>query len=329
MRAFLLFLFLASTVFTQATDRVMPIAENIRDGYNKGDLAAFTKDFSDSLKAKWDNKAFKVYYMHLRMGWGQILSLGQPAAQEADVFTIQVIMEKAESTMTLALNKEGKVTRYELTENKGINFSKPGLASVFFRFPFEGIWKVQEGGDTAELNLHHASIAEAFAMDFIRQSDEGGAMISKQGSNAEDPSHGQIIHSPVSGTVTQVLDTVSENAPGQPNAFLPDGNFLTLNYARGEYAVFSHLKEKSCLVKLEADVVPGQPLALSGNSGDTPRPVVTFNVRTSSIGQKNSKSLKFGFACVETWDGKTWTPRTNYYPVKGDILRICPEPPKI
>jgi hypothetical protein len=327
MRAFLLFLFLACTAFTQATDPVMPIAESIKDGYNGGNLVSFTKYFNDSLKNQWSKNRFAGYYKNAYIGWGKITSLGQPETREGGVVAIPVKLNLVDATMLLTLDKEGKVAQYDLKENTGIDFSNPKLAAVFSRFPLEGVWKVQEGGDTAELNRHHASTAEAFAMDFIRLPDNPGAPIREKTPNAEDPTYGQRIQSPVAGVVSQVADSVPENTPGQPNTFFPEGNYVAVAYGR-EFAVFSNLKEKSCLVKLGADVVPGQPLALSGNSGNTSLPVVTFNVRNNFIGQKNSKSLKFGFACVETLDGKTWTPRTNYYPVKGDILRICPEPPK-
>ena len=327
MRASLLILFLATLAFPQASDPITPIADSIKDGYNSANLATFTKYFNSALKTQWDKNHFASYYRNALIGWGKITALGTPETREGGVVAIPVKLSKVDATMFLTLDKEGKVAQYLLKENADIDFSNPKLAAVFFRFPLEGVWKVQEGGDTLEQNHHHDLTAEAFAMDFVRVPEGNAPAAEGTTPNAGDPSYGQTVHAPLAGVVAQIVDSVPENAPGQSNTFLPEGNSLAVQFG-GDYAVFSHLKDHSCLVTPGAEVVPGQPLALSGSSGDTLRPVVTFNVRTNFIGQKNSKSIKFGFACVETLDGTTWTRRVNYYPVKGDVLRICPEEPK-
>jgi len=69
---------------------------------------------------------------------------------------------------------------------------------------------------------------------------------------------------------------------------------------------------------------PGQALAKAGRSGDTPVSVVTLSVSNNFLGQKG-KARKFGFACVEVFDGQGWQKKINFSPVKGDRLRPCAE----
>ena len=328
MRALLLSLILAVSAFAQTGDPLADILDSIKEGYNKADSSIYTKHFSDSLRASQEDSKLMGFFKNAAIGWGKLKSFGAPQRQDGGRITISATFDKADTLMLLVLDKENKVTGLTFKEMENVDFDNPLQASVFFRFPLKGIWKVAEGGDTRAQNAHHESKDEAFAMDFIRLTDEKAAPFAGPAkSYADDPTYGQEILCPAVGVVGQLLEGIPENAPGVVNSMSPGGNILAIRYGHEEFAVFSHLKGGSFKIRAGEECKPGQPLALSGVSGNVSRPVVTFNIRNNIAGQKG-KSLKFGFACVESYNGKTWTPRVNYSPVKGDILRVCPEETK-
>jgi|GEM_PF-2441344 len=325
MRALLLSLIFAVSAFAQAVDPLTDILDSVKDGYNKADSGLYSKYFNDAYRATQEDGMLLSFFKNAAIGWGKLKAFGTPQRSAGGHVTVPATFDKADTLLLLELDKDNKVAALTFKEMQNVDFANPLLASVFFRFPLNGIWKVAEGGVTKEQNAHHDSKDEAFAMDFIRLTDEKTAPSADSAkSYADDPTYGQEILCPVAGTVGQILDGISENAPGSVNAMAPNGNVLAVRYGPEEFALFSHLKGGSFKIRAGYACKPGQPLALSGVSGNVSRPIVTFNVSNNIAGQKG-KSIKFGFACVEVFDGKTWTSKSNYSPVKGDILRRCPE----
>ena len=328
MRALLLSLILAVSAFAQTGDPLADVLDSIKEGYNKADTSIYTKHFSDSLRATQEDNQLLGFFKNAAIGWGKLKSFGAPQRQDGGRIAVTATFDKADTMMLLVLDKENKVTGLTFKEMENVDFDNPLQASVFFRFPLKGIWKVAEGGETRAQNAHHESKDEAFAVDLIRLTDEKAAPpAAPSKSFADDPTYGQEILCPIAGAVGQLLDGIPENAAGTANAMSPWGNVLAIRYGREEFFVISHLKGGSFKIRAGESCTPGQPVALSGASGSASRPMVTFNVRNNIVGQKG-KSMKFGFACVEAFDGKTWASRVNYMPVKGDILRGCPEEAK-
>jgi hypothetical protein len=325
MRALLLSLILAVSAFAQTGDPLADVLDSIKEGYNKADTSIYTKHFSSALRATHEDNQLMGFFKNAALGWGKMKSFGTPQRQDGGRVVVSAAFDKADTQLTLVLDKDNKLTHLTFKEMQSADFDNPLQASVFFRFPLKGAWKVAEGGGTREQNAHHDSRDEAFAMDFIRLTDEKAAPPAVPSKTfADDPTYGQEILCPAAGTVGQLLDGIPENTPGSANAMSPWGNVLAIRYGKEEFFLISHLKGGSFKIRAGEACTPGQPLALSGASGSTSRPLVTFNVRNNIAGQKG-RSMKFGFACVEAFDGKSWSSRVNYMPVKGDILRDCPE----
>jgi len=322
MRAFLFSLIFALTAFAQTTDPVPDILNSLKDGYNRADPSVFTKYFNAALKKEWTDAKLYGFFKNAPIGWGKLNSFSAATKQEGGKTSMLAKLENENTRLSLTLDKDGKLADFQFHVLETADFADPLLASVFIRFPLKEVWRVAEGGGTKELNAHHDSLAQAFAMDFVRFPES--TLTEKE---SEALTNGQEILSPVGGLVSQVLDGIPENAPGRKNTMAPDGNALALRYGPNEFVAFTHLKIGSFSVKSGEKVVPGQPLARVGLSGDVPAPILTLNVQDNIVGQK-AHGFKFGFACVEVYDGKAWTEKVNYHPVKGDILRICPEAPK-
>lgn len=313
MRLTICLLLLAAAVFAQVPADPAPALETLRSGYDMGDYSVFSKHFSEGLKVRVDEKMAGQFFKNANIGWGNWDTFGTPERLSENEIRVRCVFEKTTADLTVKFDAEGKIDQYGFKEVDFPDFANPPIASVYFRFPFQGEWTVLQGGDTAEQNTYHDDPSMAFAMDLARPPADGAP-----------PTAGQEIHCPVGGTVAQLVDGIPDNAPGQTNALAPHGNVIAIQYTKDEYLSISHLQAGSFAVKASQKVEPGQLIAKTGNSGDVPSPAVTLSVSNNFIGQKG-KVRKFGFACVERFDGQGWQKKVNYSPVKGDRLRPCAE----
>jgi len=319
MRLSICLLLLAAAVFAQIPADPAPALETLRDGFDKGDYSIFSKNFSAGLKARVDEKAASQFFKNANIGWGSWDSFGPPERLSDSEIRVRCAFERTTADLTVAFDAEGKIDRYLFKEVLTPDFANPPIASVYFRFPFKGEWTVLQGGDTAEQNAHHDHPSMAFAMDFARTPQPRLTAAENEALTV-----GQEIFRPVGGTGAQLIDAIPENAPGQTNAIAPDGNVIAIRYTKEEYLSISHLQAGGFAVKASQKMEPGQALAKAGRSGDTPVSVVTLSVSNNFLGQKG-KARKFGFACVEVFDGQGWQKKVNFSPVKGDRLRPCAE----
>lgn len=319
MRLTICLLLLSAAAFAQVPADPAPALETLRNGYDMGDYSIFSKMFSEGFKVRMDEKAAGQFFKNANIGWGNWDSFSTPERISENEVRARCVFEKTTADITVRFDAEGKIDQYTFKEVLVPDFANPPIASAYFRFPFKGEWTVLQGGDTAELNTHHDDSFMAFALDLARTpADKAGA------ADGASPTAGQEIYCPVGGTVAQLVDGIPENAPGQANAMAPHGNVIAIQYTKNEYLSISHLQAGSFAVKASQKVEPGQILARAGSSGDAPAPAVTLSVSSNLIGQKG-KVRKFGFACVELFDGQGWQKKVNYSPIKGDRLRLCAE----
>lgn len=91
-----------------------------------------------------------------------------------------------------------------------------------------------------------------------------------------DMPEGSMICAARQGTVVAYQDTFNVGAPDQK--FENFANYLMIKHDDGSYADYCHLKKNGLLVKLNEKVVAGQPIALSGNTGQSGGPHLHFAV---------------------------------------------------
>ena len=91
---------------------------------------------------------------------------------------------------------------------------------------------------------------------------------------------GAIVRCARDGVVAGVRQDSDRGGPGQ--SFVQDANYVLIRHADGTFGEYYHLKRDGALVKLGQHVVAGQPIALSGNTGETTGPHLHFDVFNTS-----------------------------------------------
>ena len=157
--------------------------------------------------------------------------------------------------------------------------------------PFLGTWQVTQG-HTCDTNHRRGRLGGQFSWDFVAVRDMGhlGAPgFDTSHRNDDSETFGRSLISPVTGTVVSVVDGVDDNdaqnsfprrslaeATRHPRWFL--GNHVVLDAGRGVFVLLAHLKKDSVVVRPEAVVHKGDPIAQAGNSGNTMLPHVHIQV---------------------------------------------------
>ena len=183
--------------------------------------------------------------------------------------------------------------------------------------PFDGSAFVFWGGDTAEMNHHHANPVQRYAFDFVGVPLAVGTQRwSNEGTRNEDFFiFGRAILCPLDGVVIEAVDGLRDNAPGQMNERMISGNFVLIKHGDSVFSHSSHLQCGSVAVKAGASVRRGQVLACCGNSGRSSEPHLHFHLQSDDrIGRP--EGLKCWFEKVQV--GKEIL--CDYSPVKGDVV---------
>jgi hypothetical protein len=156
-----------------------------------------------------------------------------------------------------------------------------------YHLPFQGIWKVANGGVSPETSHSWNINSQRYAYDLL-MTDETGRSFSGEGKDLKDYyCFGAPILSPAAGTVVRVQDGIRDY-PGVGDYSIDwktrdlRGNFVVIRHAQGEYSLLAHLQKGSIIVKIGDDVTPGQVIAKCGNSGYSTEPHLHFQLQDSA-----------------------------------------------
>ena len=108
------------------------------------------------------------------------------------------------------------------------------------------------------------------------------------------------------GMVMFVRDDYSDNDHENSH-----GNVMIIVHEDGTAALYGHLTQHGSLVKLYAIVAAGTPIALSGNSGESPEPHLHFQVNQNGDFSKSSTipiSFRNSGAAGELKKGTSYPP---------------------
>lgn len=152
--------------------------------------------------------------------------------------------------------------------------TKTGLS-----LPFEGEWYVFWGGREPHRNYHVEAPTQRFAYDFVVLED-GSSQTGDGGSNADHHCFGRPVLAPAAGRVTEVVDTVPDNTPGEMNEAAPAGNHVVIDHGEDEHSVLAHLRRGSVTVDEGDRVETGQRLGACGNSGRSSEPHLHYHLQT-------------------------------------------------
>lgn len=124
-----------------------------------------------------------------------------------------------------------------------------------------------------------------------------GAFSHQRGTNSEyahdwDLPEGSLVLAARAGTVVAVRQ--DSNSGGPADQFKACSNYIIIRHADRTYAEYLHLQHNGILVPLGAEVVAGQPLARSGNTGYSQGPHLHFAV-FKVIDGRNRETLPVKF----------------------------------
>src|SRR5262249_8397083 len=128
------------------------------------------------------------------------------------------------------------------------------------------------------------SIAQRFAIDFVKLADDDKTFTGDQLKNENYHAEGNEALAVANGTVVEVKDSIPENVPGVNSRAVPitletvGGNHVIIDIGGGYYAFYAHLKPGSLKVKLGDKVTRGQVIGLVGNTGNSTEPHLPFHV---------------------------------------------------
>jgi murein DD-endopeptidase MepM/ murein hydrolase activator NlpD len=285
--------------------------------YNASDYGGIYKLYNVEMAHALPLDKTTAFFEGLHNQFGKLEKLGPPKnAQVAMIYPAQ--FERGKLDMQIALDESGRIA--------GMYFKPPTSAKpapkshqTQLALPLNGKWLVFWGGDTKELNYHHTVPNQQFAFDLIGVGSDGKTHKGEGTRNEDFYAFGRDVLAPADGRVIEVIDGVRDNKPGSMNPYSALGNCVVLQHRESEVSVFAHFKQGTIKVKPGDEVKKGQVLGACGNSGNSSEPHIHYHLQHSPIIQ-DGLGIKVIFSrVVVTRDGKTET-RTNYSPIKGDII---------
>ncbi len=182
-------------------------------------------------------------------------------------------------------------------------------------FPLEGKWTIYQGGRTVSQNYHAVAADERFAYDITLIKD--GALYKGDGTRNEQwYGFAQPVLADGKGMIALASDTLTDNPPNEPSLTAARyGNTVVIDHGTGEFSMYAHLKHGSILVKAGDPVTPGQRIALTGNSGNSPFTHLHYHLQTTAV-WFGGEGLPIFFRNISV-NGSTLE---NAEPVRGDVV---------
>jgi len=116
---------------------------------------------------------------------------------------------------------------------------------------------------------------------------------------------------PGNGQVVQVVNGAFDCEPGKFDRSIGVGNMVIIYHGSSEYSLLCHLRHNSIVVSVGDEVKQGQKLGLCGNTENTSRPHIHYNLQ-DSIQSYEAKALPIQFKKIIV-DGEV---KTNFEPVR-------------
>jgi predicted Ser/Thr protein kinase len=150
--------------------------------------------------------------------------------------------------------------------------------AVVLSMPVRGDWLMLNAGRSALINTHYSLREQRNAIDMEKLAD-GHERTGAPRKLESYPSWGEVVYSPVDGTVVAAKDDLDDNAVGETDRDNPVGNGISIDMGGGHFVLMAHFQKGSLLVSTGQVVQVGQPLAKCGNSGNTSHPHLHIQVQ--------------------------------------------------
>lgn len=276
------------------------------------------KDFAEGMRKFFPPEKTAAFFHSLAQAHGRLEALENPRPDPHGQVIYRGRFERGVLDVSVAFDREDKIASLSFQAHRA-EIPVPERNSTELSLPFRGRWLVFWGGDTAEVNYHHDTPNQRFAVDLIGADEKGSTHRGDGAANEDYFCFGREILAPADGEVTQAIEGVADNRPGSMNPYSLLGNAVMIRHAELEVSVFAHLKQGSVRVKAGDKVRRGQVLGLCGNSGNSSEPHLHFHLQNTPVIQ-DGIGIKAFFREVAILGGGKPQPRKEYSPVKGDLL---------
>jgi murein DD-endopeptidase MepM/ murein hydrolase activator NlpD len=243
-----------------------------------------------------------------------------PGGDHAGIYIL--VGEKTSARLELGVDAAGKINQLRVQDAPR---PAPPVArtSIPIALPFRGAWTVLWGGDTPETNYHVVNPQQRRAADLARVGDDGKTFRGDGTRNTDYLAYGQDILAAADGVVTQVVDGIADNVPGEMNPYLSPGNMIVVRHTPSLYSVYAHLVPGSARVKVGDKVKQGTALGRCGNSGNSSEPHLHFQLEDAAPFTTGFGVEPLFHDVPVTREGKTQTMR-DYTFLKGDRVEGQP-----
>ncbi|MFN3983432.1 MAG: M23 family metallopeptidase [Caldilinea sp.] len=156
--------------------------------------------------------------------------------------------------------------------------------STSFILPFEGFWKVYNGGVNKQTSHSWNLIGQRYAYDFVVVDDLGKTYQGAPNRPENYLAFGRPILAASDGTVVDVRNDIKDYhraGTGWVDIKTPDirGNYVVIEHSNHTYTLYAHLKSGSIKVKKGEIVVTGQKIGECGHSGHSSEPHLHFQLQ--------------------------------------------------
>lgn len=156
--------------------------------------------------------------------------------------------------------------------------------TIAFQLPFEGHWKVYNGGVHKQTSHSWGLIGQRYAYDFVI-TDHLGKTCQHNSTKPECYyAFGKSILAAADGIVREVRDNIRDYhraGTGWIDVKTPDirGNYVVIKHGPNTYTLYAHLKSGSIAVKTGEAVLAGQKIGECGHSGHSSEPHLHFQLQ--------------------------------------------------
>lgn len=299
-------------------DRFEKVVNRMVKAINEGNYADIGRDFDQTMEDFFPLEKRKPFFENLSAEYGKIQKFGEPRLAQPNQAIFIAQCERGSLNITVWLNDNNKVVGLLFLPHKP-DIPVPEKNETKLSLPFKGKWLVVWGGDTKELNQHHDTSNQKFAVDFLCVDELGKTRKSESQINEDFFAFGRDILAPADGTVTDVITGIRDNVPGSMNPYSGLGNAVFIQHSEYEVSILAHLKFGSVIVKVGDKVKTGQKIGLCGNSGNSSEPHLHYHLQNTPIIQ-DATAIKCYFQKVLVLENGKKQPKTNYSPIKGQIV---------
>jgi len=189
--------------------------------------------------------------------------------------------------------------------------------------PITGESLMSHAGNDTLVNYHYAHSSQRHALDIVVLQDNGREYMGKV--KEEDPCFGHNLLAPVAGEVAIVVKDLIDQEIGGRDPKNPAGNHVVIKMDGTHYALSAHMKQNSATVEVGDEVTEGQIIGQCGNSGNTSKPHLHFQVqRYPDLFAKDGYTYPIRFKDVtRIRGGKSETGGALYFR-RNDIM-LAPE----